>query len=587
MADSRRSKPGITAELQKKKGLTATAKPLLPSSTGFAGLPLWSELLIVVALTLLVTLPFVFRPFHMDDAGFLELARARQQQPVEMVLSDYTFFGQENEAFLDTHPPLVSTYLTLLIDMAGGESETALHLGFLVFPLIAAVSMYFLARLYARRQALFAALVLIAAPGVMVMSQGLMSDVPGLAFWLAGVALYLYGLKRNSLPLMTACGVAVTLGVFTSYQVLSIIPLLLVYAWLRKDLSLLAFIPFALPVSAFVSFSAWHRIELGVLPRFSYGVGEPLAWYSVVQKGAYIFAALAGAAVFCAALLRALLVRKWDFAVYAAFLVPLWAAVVVQYLDGKLSDAAAVLSILFMPLGVALLYQLFADGWQRLHRSEERRDKLAKQYLLLLWLAGVLFYVAFLMPYSSVRYLLPAFPPVILLFILLVEERFAAARSMRNLLIFGAAATAALGLFVAEADYELALANRDVAQNEAAALGSQAAAAGGRVWFIGEFGFRYYMEQQGFQELPGGRADELRKGDYIVQSPLADPRPLPAGVAGRVELVDRIEYPGTNPIRTINFGADAGFYGHFWGTLPFSLDDGPVEEYLVYRVGKE
>lgn len=552
-----------------------------PGDDGLSGRPAWVELVIVITVTLLVTLPFIFKPFHMDDAGFIELARERRDNPMEMVLSNYTFFGQENESFLDTHPPLVSSYLALLINLTGAESETFLHLGFLIFPLIAAISMYFLAR-YFTRHALLAALMLIVTPGVMVMSHGLMSDVPGLSLWLAGVTLYLYGLKKKSLVLMTICGLVITTGVFTSYQVLSVIPLLFAYALIRKELSLLAFIPFALPFSAFTSYCMWHFSLLGIFPRFSYGVGEPLAWYSVIQKGASVFAALGGAVVFFAVLMRVLLAKKWDFTVYLAFLVPLWVAVTVQFATGQFTAAAAIVSILLMPLGIMLLYRIFAEGWEGL--EQERRDKQAMNALLFLWLAGVLFYAIVLLPYSSVRYLLPAFPPIILLFIRLAEDRFAGSRNIQNLLIGGILATAGLGILVAEADYELAAANRDFARNEGVVYGRQVTADGRRLWFIGEFGFRYYMEQQGFTELPKDSPEVLRDGDLIVQSPLADPRPLSDEMAERVELVETVGYRGITPFRSISFKSRAGFYGHFWGILPFSLDFGNIEEYMVYRV---
>ncbi len=127
-----------------------------------------NEVIILMVFTLLVTLPFIFKPVHMDDNGFIDFARARLEAPLEIRLEDYTFFGQENEYFIDTHPPLTSSYLALLIDASGGESVPLLHLGFLIFPLLAAASMYSLARLFTR-YAMWAALLLMATPGVMVM----------------------------------------------------------------------------------------------------------------------------------------------------------------------------------------------------------------------------------------------------------------------------------------------------------------------------------------------------------------------------------------------------------------------------------
>lgn len=539
-----------------------------------------NEMIILVLFTLLVTVPFIFRPVHMDDAGFIEFARARQVNSLEIELHDYTFFGKENEVFIDTHPPLVSSYIALLIKVAGSENEAFLHLGFLVFPLITAFSMYYLSRVFTR-YALLAALLLMATPGVIVMSHGYMSDMPGLSLWLASIALYIYGLKHRSLGLMSACGIVITLGVFTSYQVLSVIPLLLAYTLISRRFSLLAIIPLVLPLSSFLSYAIWHLDAAGFLPRFSYGVGEPLAWYSVVQKGGSAMLIIGGALIFFIVLMRVLLDRKWDFTAYLAFLIPLWFSFMVQYLAGKYSAAASILTVLFLPLGILLIYRVYADGgcWLK----EEQRDKYAQTAFLLLWLTGVLFYEIVLLPYSSVRYMLPAFPVLILLFIRLAEDRYGATRAfLTRVLLVAVMTTAATGLLVAAADYDLASANRWFAWSKAPGYIERADSTGNNVWFVGEFGYRYYMEQLGLRELP--KDTLVQEGDLIIQSPLADPRPFSEVMEDRVELIETIGYGGHLPLRVTNFNAEAGFYGHFWGLLPFSLALGNVEEYLVYEV---
>ena len=542
-----------------------------------------AELIIVVAFTLLLTLPFIFRPFHMDDAGFLELARARQDNPLAVTLEDYTFFGQENETFVDTHPPLVSTYQAILIALTGSESEVVLHLGFLVFPLTAAVSMYFLSRRFTRH-ALLVTLMLIGSPGALVMSHGLMSDMPGLSMWLLSIALYIYGLERRSQALIVLCALALTCGVFISYQVLSVIPLLLVYAYFMRQLSLLSILPFILPLSAFVSYFFWHHSTNGIFPRLSYGVGEPLAWYSIIQKIVSVALALGGALIFTGVLMRVLLRRQWDLAVYATFLIPMWIAMLVQYLMGEYTFASMILAVLFMPVGILLLYQLYGDGWRLLRGTNGKQ--LADNVFLLLWVSGVIFYAVFLLPYSSIRYMLPMFPPIILLFVRLVDSHFAqSARIARNILLSAVILSSAVALLVAGADYELASTFQRFARTDGERLGGEAAVEGGSVWFVGEFGFRYYMEQEGFIELP--EESLVATGDLIIQSPLTDPRAFWPKLAYRLKLVDTIAYGGNIPLRTINFGSKAGFYGHFWGLLPFSISTGSLEEFLVYRVMDE
>jgi hypothetical protein len=142
--------------------------------------------------------------------------------------------------------------------------------------------------------------------------------------------------------------------------------------------------------------------------------------------------------------------------------------------------------------------------------------------------------------------------------------------------------TTLMGLLAAATDYEFAKAQRDFAANEGADLKRQAEAEGHQAWFVGEFGYRYYMEQQGLKELP--KDVVIPEGDLVIQSPLADSRPFSEDMKDRVELIDTIRYPAISPLRVTNFAAGAGFYGHFWGLLPYSLAQGSVEEYLVYQV---
>lgn len=558
-----------------------SAQPVAPSVVKVRSI--WLELLFVAAFTLLITLLFLNQPFHMDDPGFIEFARSRQHAPLEMELRDYVFFGKRNESFVDTHPPLVSSYIALVMYASGGESETLYHSAFLVFPLLAGVSMYFLSRRFTRYP-LLVTLLLMGTPGMMVMSHTLMSDVPGLSLWLATVALYVYGLDRRSTGLMALCAVTLTLGIFTSYQVLSVIPLLFVYAAVRRELNSLALLPFTLPLSSFVSYLAWHVAVVGEIPRFSYGEGAPMAWYSVIKKVSSAMITLAEATVFFGILYRVLISRAWDYAVYLVLMIPLGFAIFSQYLGGFYSGPAALLAILLMPLGMLMIYQIYVRGWEWLKIERSRPERLADTLLLLLWLAGVLFYVVMLMPYSSVRYLLPLFPPLVLLLVRLMEERFTSkAMQVRNLLVAAVITTTCLGFLVSAADLEFAESNRSLAMNEARAMGEELAATGNQLWFVGEFSLRYYMEQEGFQELPLDTVPAT--GDIILQSPLGNWRPFSEDVDHRVEEEDKIHYGGDIPVKVTSYNANAGFYGSLWGVLPFSISTGDVEEYLVYRMG--
>jgi 4-amino-4-deoxy-L-arabinose transferase-like glycosyltransferase len=541
------------------------------------------EVALVAAFTLLMTLPFLARPFDMDDVIFLKIAEARLDDPLLLQIKDFVFFGVFNPTFIDTHPPLVSTWLALVMKLSGGESEIWLHLAFVIFPLIASLSMYFLARHFTRN-ALPAALILAATPGIVAMSHTLMSDLPGVAFWLAATAFYVYGLERRSLPLMVLSAVSLTLGIFSAYVVLAALPLLFFYALARKQLSLLTLLPLVLPISTFISFTVWYLVATGSPPSLSYihyTREEPLAAATIFQKLISLAATLGGAAVFPLVLWRLISTRKNDIAVYTCLLVPVAVWALVRYYNGEYGIAETVLLVLLVPLGAMLLYWTFAAGWQRTRQFRDGRS--AQGVLVLLWSIAVLVSVVVFLPYSSVRYLLPLFPPVVLAFVWLVEERLGAdSPGSKNLLAATVLATAAIGLLVAQADYELADSKRLFAENEAVALGERAAAGGNKLWFSSEFGVRYYMERQGFEELAAESV--LNEGDLIVL-PLLAGSDIPTSEQGsRLQLVDDIAPGALSPLRITDHRAGAGFYGSRWGLLPYSFSTGSIEEYLIYRV---
>lgn len=526
-----------------------------------------------------MTLPFVTRPLDMDDIIFLKFAEARLQEPLVMELHDFSYFAVLNETFIDTHPPLVSSWLALVMKLGGG-SGLWLHLSFIVFPLVAALSIYFLARRYSRN-AIFAALIFMATPGVAVMSHSIMSDMPGLAFLLAATAFYIYGLESRNLALMVLSGLLITAGVFSSYQVLGLLPLLFIYALLKKELSLLAMLPLVLPFSSFISYVAWHVIDTGAFPSFShvyYVERDSLAPGTILEKIVSLFCTIGGATVFPLLIFRLIVINKREIVLFVTLAVPVAVAAFYRYSVGANGLAEALLLSLLLPLGIVFLYMLLVKAW-RCYR-EGSGDERALSGVFLLWITGVILSIVFLLPYSSVKYALFLYPPLILLFLWLVEDRIVES-NQRNLLIAVLLATAALGLLISFSDYELAVSKRYFAESYGAHYGREAEATGNRLWFSSEFGDRYYMERQGFTELT--EQSQLRSGDVVIL-PLLAGTTIPASFGDRLQYADRISVMGKTPVRVTDNRAGAGFYGSRWGPLPYSFSNESIGEYLVYRV---
>ena len=101
---------------------------------------------------------------------------------------------------------------------------------------------------------------------------------------------------------------------------------------------------------------------------------------------------------------------------------------------------------------------------------------------------------------------------------------------------------------------------------------------GGRVWYIGHYGFQYYAESLGMLPTYSGAdpAHSPRKGDWVVR---------PDGRVGRQELdfdnpalqeVRRLTLDDPVPLRTV-----ACYYG---GRAPLEHHEGPRMTVRIYRV---
>src|SRR5439155_17582865 len=98
-------------------------------------------------------------------------------------------------------------------------------------------------------------------------------------------------------------------------------------------------------------------------------------------------------------------------------------------------------------------------------------------------------------------------------------------------------------------------------------------------WFIGHWGFQWYMEQQGFHPVDISRT-VLQPGDLIVvPAENSNVYKLDAAYvrpAGTLELQPLMPLVGT-----MHKALGAGFYSDGWGPLPFAFGRVPADAYQV------
>jgi len=178
----------------------------------------------------------------------------------------------------------------------------------------------------------------------------------------------------------------------------------------------------------------------------------------------------------------------------------------------------------------------------------------------------------------SGRNILPMLPAVSLLIVRRLEACGILQEGARpKLLYLPVALSVALAMLVAQADYRLAAAAREAAQEIKARAGSSAKA----LKFEGHWGFQYYMEALGATALDE-RDLRLAPNDAVVV-PLENSYffPLPAQI---VEPWFTHEIAWSRWLSTMDGSLGAGYYADGWGPLPFVFARVPREQYAVYRV---
>ncbi len=522
-------------------------------------------------------MPFIGQALHLDDAIFWDFARNNLSHPFQQHIPNYFLMGRQFGAFRDTHPAFDELYISLFMLAGGvGAPEALFHLGFIIFPLIAGASMFFLGSRFTRG-ALPAALLLLSTPAVMVLSHTLMGDLPMTAFWLAATAAYIYGTDRRSPPLLALASILTTLTVFTGYQGLALILLLPAYAWIQTGrLRREAVLPAVLPVVAFAAFTWFNLAHYGALPRFSHAQGLSVQGYSLVSRFQGMILQLSGASVFPPFLAGAFMLRRRRYlalpAVAAGAALLGW-----RQLSPAYPPASAILFAIFIFTGACLLIGVFSEGLaQAISRIRGRppdRDFL----FLALWLVSILAAVVVLLPDATTRYYLPVFAPMVLLMFREAEAAISSRRLLTGLALAAIGMSFVAGLWLSAADYRLAQAYKDFALSVNSRYHPT-----GTVWFVGEWGFRHYMEQEGYRYLPADSA-EPKKGDLIIEPGLMQ-RPVAPSLLKRVRLADAPAADWSMPVRVMSPPADAGFYGTYWGRLPFSITSRPLERFKVYTV---
>jgi 4-amino-4-deoxy-L-arabinose transferase-like glycosyltransferase len=425
----------------------------------------------------------------------------------------------------------------------------------------------------------------------MIMAHTIMPDLPLVAFFLLSLTLFIYGYDRANRRLLILSGIFASISVMMRYNALSIIPIIILYYILffnkRKKWYILAAL---MPFATFVLWNIFTKIVYGEIHFIS-----QLTFQSYLGQRNLItlirhlvphLSYLGGGTVFTFLLLMPVLhknkINKIIFIIVGVFVFP----GVLHLRDWMNYDYMHIrLAALFI---FSILYLLFVRFKDVFLAFFSKKVILRDEIFLLLWIAVILI-MQNSGKHSAAKYMITVIPPVV---ILIMKDKYLESikRAYRNLIIYTALLlTGIIGFAAAAADYEFAEVNRKIADYcaENIKVGKN-----NSVWFLGHWGFQYYMEEKGFTPYEQ-YTNEPQKNDIIVISILAMPQSMNFRLKDRIDLVDKLVYNGKTPIKIMhnNKGKHANFYafvnaGSGYGILPFSFSRAPIDEFKVFQVVK-
>ncbi len=510
------------------------------------------ELACVVAVVLLLRVPFLNQAVQGDDYYYLAGAQHAQIDPLHPNHARYVFLGDEVSMQGHPHPPLNPWILGALIAVTGDIREIPFHAAYILFSLVAALSMYALARRFSTVP-LAAALLFAAVPAFVVNGNSFEADLPFLAFWMASIALFLRAVDNGSARSLAGFAAVAILAALAAYQAVVMVPILGVYLWQRRRTWRLAWAALAAGPLVLLLWQGFERVSTGAMPASvlagyfqSYGLQQ----LGVKLKSALVLTGHAAWIVFPVLVLAGAWRRenRWGWLAAAA------ACGGAALLDRHPLFWASV------GAGTLLASWLLCEWW----RNRKSAAGFLAAWALLFFSAALALFFA-----GSARYLLPMAAPVAIL----VANSLQGGR--RWLLAAGIALQMALGVALSVVNYQHWDGYRQSAQDLRGQTESR------RVWVNGEWGLRHYFESDGALALRRGQP--VQPGEMVVSSDLAFPIQYSTGGGTPAPVLER-EITSAIPLRLSGLTARSGYSSVSLGLRPFDVNLGPMDRVRAVTV---
>ena len=560
--------------------------------------------LVLGALLCALYLPFLNKAIHIDDFYVLAFAEMLGFNPLHANATDYHYMGDLIHGFkpFDDNSPILIPYLIKLLTAIFGTNEVALHSAFLVFPALSLVGLIGLNRVLfpdafpeesssgfsssgwagvRTTTSRLAPVFILTAPAFLVNSQNLMRDVPALSFLVFAVFLFAKYIEGGQPPLALFGGLALTLAVLTQFPPLVFIPLLAIYALLKKRFTRWMAAGLALPLAVLIVLLA---TSYGLLDKLA-GVreGESSLWW-LANRGRLLnempgkvlsLLAHLGAST---TLVSAVYLFRHGSRVRPLIVLGTVAALSLAA-SRAISGYGGLQGVILASTAALGAFALCEAAACALSNTGGVRN--ARNAFLLLWIVVVFACLVLVFPLGAARYVLMLLPPVVLLMLNRGLPDLDKRPHQRAVVYAALSLSVLFGVASAYSDYKFA----DGYRRFAADMGRFRAEAEKPfdIWYVGEWGMRHYMDAVGARYLTGA-SNAPQEGDLVVlprMLRLWTPSPR---LMSRLSHFGTREYSSGFRLKLFHGYSNAGFYGHYWGFLPFSFARVPDEIFDVYIV---
>jgi 4-amino-4-deoxy-L-arabinose transferase-like glycosyltransferase len=549
----------------------------LDPSRKSGGLSAKSAIVLLAGLLLILSIPFLKRPFHIDDPLFVWAARHIQDHPGNPYGFSVNWYGVSMPiSDVAKNPPLASYYIALMA-LILGWSEPALHLVFMLAAVAVAIGTYLIANRFCAHP-LLATLAGVLTPVFLVSSLTVMSDVLMLAFWVFAVHFWMKGIDEGRHSALLIGALLIAASSITKYFGMTLIPLLLMYSIFRKRAAGWWLIYLVIPIAVLGSYqwATQHLYGRGLLlDAAAYATETRTDFGKFAAAKTYVAFVFTGG---CIATVLFLCRQLWSrralicgllFAIAAALLLANASTIGTFPLPSDRSThlLLAVQLSLWGTAGISLILLATLDLYRR-------RD--SESLFLFAWIVGTFLFAGFINWTTNGRSVLPLTIPAGIVIARRLELGSKGSRNrMLPATIAPLVASLVLSFAVAWADTTFAGTARAAATRIHDSYGAQRT-----VWFQGHWGFQYYMEQMGAKPVD---VKEFRAavGDVVaVPTTNTNLFEMPASSP----LKESFDVTSTPWIATMNYPLGAGFYADVFGPLPFVVGPVAPERFTIFEI---